>query len=316
MAQRILVIGSQGFVGRALKSLLAERGAEPVGVGAPGTSADYEVDLTVSSYDPEALAERVGAVDGVIYLAARITRGSCVNAEARQNLRVIADSAVRTFEAFHERYRAHFVYCSSIKVYGPSEAPLAPEAPVIRPEPFSYGSAKALAERLLATSALRTGGRFAVVRPSFIYGPTQRADNAIPIFLSACFAGKAPVVFGHGRELRDDVFVRDVAECLAEACLRRETGIFNATGECSRTLFEVAELCCRAVEAVGGPAGLHPVLDPSRPGKAWIDQRFDRTRTDAVLGCRATPLFQGLVEQARWMRETLERTASQRGGAA
>ncbi|HLV68952.1 MAG TPA: NAD(P)-dependent oxidoreductase [Polyangiaceae bacterium] len=312
MGSRVLVIGSQGFVGKALRSLLAERGTNPVGVGAPGTSADFEVDLTLPSYDPEALAERVGAVEGVIYLAARITRGSCVGAEARRNLTVIADAAVRTFEAFHDRYRAHFVFCSSIKVYGPSEQPLGPEVPVLRPEPYSYGSAKALAERLLATSALRSGGQLAVVRPSFIYGPGQRADNAIPIFLSACFAGKAPVVFGHGRELRDDVLVRDVAECLAEACSRRATGVFNATGERSRTLFEVAELCCRAVETVGGPAGLHPVLDPSRPGKAWIDQRFDRTRTDAVLGCRATPLFEGLVEQARWMRE---QAAGQRGAA-
>src|SRR5690606_9877225 len=137
MGSRVLGIGSQGFGGKALRSLLAERGTDPVGVGAPGTSADFGVGLTLPSSAPAALADR-------------IPRGACVGAEARRNLTVIADAAVRTFEAFHDRYRAHFVFCSSIKVYGPSEQPLGPEVPVLRPEPYSYGSAKALAERLLA----------------------------------------------------------------------------------------------------------------------------------------------------------------------
>ena len=111
------------------------------------------------------------------------------------------------------------------------------------------------------------------------------------------------MLFGAGRELRDDVLVSDVATCLAEACLRRAEGPFNAAGECSRTLAEVAQLCCQAVEDVGGPKGLHPTLDGARAPKPWLDQTFDWTRTRELLGYQPTPLLEGLRRQAASIRD-------------
>jgi nucleoside-diphosphate-sugar epimerase len=178
-------------------------------------------------------------------MAATITRGSSVDGPARANLRTIAESAVETFEAFHQSSPgAHFVYCSTYKGYGPSgPGPIDPERPPQRPDPHSYGSAKALAERLLAIAAARLEAPYAIVRPTCIYGPGQHLHNAIPLFLSALWAGKPPTVFGTGRDVRDDVLASDLAHCLVEACLRKARGAFHATGERGRTIGEVAELC-------------------------------------------------------------------------
>jgi UDP-glucose 4-epimerase len=226
----------------------------------------------------------------------------------RSNLRTIAQAPVEMFEAFRERSpAAHFVYCSTYKGYGrPEQLPIDPEHPPQRPDPHSYGSAKALAERLLAIGAKRLQAPYAVVRPTCIYGPGQHLHNAIPLFLRALWSGKAPVVFGSGQDVRDDVFAPDLAYCLAEACLRRASGAFHATGESAHSILDVAKRCCQAVSELGGPSGLQPVLDPSKPPKWWLDQVFDWQRSRELLGYRPTPLLEGLKREARWIKDGAE----------
>jgi nucleoside-diphosphate-sugar epimerase len=302
MALRIVVTGSEGFVGKHLRRALLARGCEVIGVDRPGTGAEIERDLSEPDLDAARIAERAGSVAGVIYMAATITRGSSVDAPARANLRAIADAAVEFLEAFgRSSPGSHFVYCSTYKTYGPAEAAIDPERPPQRPDPHSYGSAKSLAERLLAIAAARMALRHAVVRPTCIYGPGQHLHNAIPRFLRAVLDGQSPVVYGMGAEVRDDVFAPDLAYCLAEACLRRSDGAFHAAGERARTVFEVAELCCEAVERAGGMKGVRPVRDPSKPAKWWLDQSFALERSRRLLGYEPTPLIDGLICEAQWL---------------
>jgi nucleoside-diphosphate-sugar epimerase len=305
MVKRILVTGSEGFVGRHVRRALTRAGAEVVGIDMPGCGAEIGCDLSDPRVSPEELVASVGPVAGIVHLAARITRTSSVDAGARRNVRVIAEVPVRLMEAWNQRYGpTHLVFCSSIKVYGAqARLPIAPDASPLRPEPNSYGSAKALGERLLEVSRLRGLGTCAIVRPSYVYGPGQRATTAIPSFLRTCWQGMQPIVFGDGRQLRDDVLASDVAYCLTEACVRRVEGAFNAGGERVRCLLDVAELCCRAVEAVGGPRGLSPALDATRAPAPWVDQSFDSSRTRVLLDYEPAPLLEGLMRQARWMRD-------------
>lgn len=300
----IVVTGSEGFVGKHLRRALEQRGVRVLGVDKPGSGAELEQDLSDPAFDAAELASRAGEVAGVIYMAATITRGSSVDAVARANLRTIAHAAVETFEAFRATSpEAHFVYCSTYKTYGPAERmPIDPQCPPQRPDPHSYGSAKALAERLLRIAGSRLNAPYAVVRPTCIYGPGQHLHNAIPLFLRALWAGQAPVVFGSGKDVRDDVFAPDLAYSLAEACLRKVTGAFHATGERARSILEVAQLCCQAVAELGGPSGIEPVLDPSRPAKWWLDQVFDWERSRELLAYRPTPLLDGLKSEASWIK--------------
>jgi UDP-glucose 4-epimerase len=304
MSLPIVVTGSEGFVGRHLRRALTARAIPVIGVDRPGTGAEIEQDLSDPGLDTDALAARCGAVQGVIHMAATITRGSSVDATARSNLRAIAQASVELFDAFHAAAPgSHFVYCSTYKGYGPPEQqPIDPERPPQRPDPHSYGSAKALGERLLQIASTRTGARFAIVRPTCISGPGQHLHNAIPIFLRSAWAGESPIVFGSGKDMRDDVYAPDLARALLEACVRRETGAFHATGERGHTIWELAEQCCQAVAELGGPSGLAPRLDPSKPPKWWLDQTFDWQRTRQRLGYQPTPLLEALKAEALWIR--------------
>lgn len=303
MGARILVTGSEGFVGRHLAHAIAARGAEQVGVDLPGTGADIEVDLSAEDFAPEALIERAGPIDAVIWMAAKITRGSSVDALARTNLRLIAEAPVRLMEAYATReLTPHLVACSTFKMYGPpkDDGPVDPEDPPQTPDPHSYGSAKFLAERLLHIASKRAGFRYAVVRPSCIYGPGQHAHNAIPRFLRAALDGETPIVFGDGASVRDDVFAPDLAWLMLEAALTKTEGAYHAAGDVERSILEVAKLACEAVRLEGGPS-VEPRLDPSRPPKWWIDQRFDRRSSDETLGYAPVSLLEGLRRQARWI---------------
>jgi nucleoside-diphosphate-sugar epimerase len=302
MPARVLITGSQGFVGRCLRRLAEQRGFEVVGVGLPGSAAERHVDLSDPEFDAEALARSVGPVDAIYHLAARIRRGSSVDADARRNLRLVAEAPLRLLEAWSELFgTTHLVLCSSIKVYGQGvDSPAGPDASPLHPDPFSYGSAKACAERFLEVSGMRSGASYSVVRPAYIYGPGQHASNAIPAFLAAALAGKAPIVHGDGGQLRDDVFVGDVAHCLLEAGVRRMPGIVNAGGECARTLLQVAELCCRAAELAGGARGVSPALS-GQPSARWVQQSYDISRTRELLDYVPKSLLDGLTRQARWM---------------
>jgi nucleoside-diphosphate-sugar epimerase len=106
------------------------------------------------------------------------------------------------------------------------------------------------------------------------------------------------------------VLVSDLAYCLIEASLRRTVGAFHAGGECGRSILEVAELCCRAVEKLGGASGLTPRLDANHPPKWWLDQSFDISSTRRELDYVPTPLLDGLLQEAEWIRAGAQPDAS------
>jgi nucleoside-diphosphate-sugar epimerase len=81
-----------------------------------------------------------------------------------------------------------------------------------------------------------------------VYGPRQSHTGAyaavIPQFISACRAGRAPIIFGDGAQSRDFTYVSDVAEaCL---CAITQTGgeglAFNVGAGIAITVNEVARL--------------------------------------------------------------------------
>jgi UDP-glucose 4-epimerase len=302
---QVIVTGSEGFVGQHVRASMARRGVVMIGVDRPGTRAEIQVDLAAPDFDPALVWDRVDTnVASIIYMAANITRTSSVDEAARANLRLIAESPVRLIEEGVRRgLCSHIVDCSTFKVFGPQrQERIDAGSHPRRPDPFSYGSAKALGERLLQIAAHRAGFDHAVVHPTCVYGPGQHQQNAIPRFLSAALRGEAPVVYGTGQSIRDDVYVGDLADVLVEAALRRAQGSFNASGECARTTLEVASMCCKAAVAAGGPAGATPRLMEDRPAKWWLDQRFDPEPTRQAFGFAPTPLLEGLVREARWVR--------------
>jgi len=288
----VAVIGGSGFVGRHVVARLLEshHAVTTADLRAPPSPLPNERVLEADVLASDAfqkIAERLAAVDHVVWLAANIRHGG-VNEHADEDVRLSVEAPLTLLRLLSPAPRA-FVYLSSVQVYGrPVRLPVDEDHPT---EPFtSYGVAKLLGEQALAIAGQRLGTPVASLRIAFVYGPGQHQKNVLPRFIAAVREGKAPTIHGAGNDVRDDVYVGDVANAVGLALERRAQGVFNIASGRPHSLLEVARTVCKL-----GPAGLVPQhVDVET---SWIDRYYAVDRARAELGFLATtPFEQGVRE--------------------
>jgi dTDP-L-rhamnose 4-epimerase len=140
-----------------------------------------------------------------------------------------------------------------------------------------------------------------------VYGTRQALTNpytsVLAIFASRLLNGRAPLIFEDGRQQRDFVNVRDVAQAcrlaLEQPAARVEGHAFNVGGGRAWRIEEVAERLSRAI-------GVE--IEPERTGRYRIgDIRHcvaDLTLARTCLGYEPrVQLEDGLVELASWLEQ-------------
>jgi dTDP-L-rhamnose 4-epimerase len=138
-----------------------------------------------------------------------------------------------------------------------------------------------------------------------VFGPRQSLLNpytgVVAIFLSRLLAGQPPLIFEDGRQRRDLVDVRDVAEALLLAIERPDPGVWTLNIGTGRAL-SVADVA-RALAAQLGADVPPVILGEYRAGDVrhcFADTRLARE----VLGFTATRTFeQGLPGLIEWCRQ-------------
>jgi dTDP-L-rhamnose 4-epimerase len=137
-----------------------------------------------------------------------------------------------------------------------------------------------------------------------VFGPRQALGNpytgVAAIFLTRLLNGHAPVVFEDGRQSRDFVDVRDLAEALALSVEYSGEGthVLNVGTGRPLTVFEVGEILARTLGSDLSPQLLH------RYRAGDIRHCFsDPSRARAVLGFEAKRDFvDGVPELVAWCR--------------
>ncbi|MFI1395533.1 NAD-dependent epimerase/dehydratase family protein [Streptomyces sp. NPDC020681] len=166
-----------------------------------------------------------------------------------------------------------------------------------------YATTKLAQEHLAAAWARATGGHAVALRYHNVYGPGMPQNTpyagVASFFRSALERGEAPRVFEDGRQRRDFVHVRDVADANAiavEAMRDREPGLLTAYNTGSGAPHTVREMAEALARAHGGPAPV--VTGEFRLG----DVRHitaDSRRLGADLGWKARVGFaEGMAEFA------------------
>ena len=180
---RILITGSEGLVGSALRAALEARGAEVVGLDFLGTGREYGDVRSLRR-----VRDALDGCDGVVHLAAvsRVVWGE----RDPEGCRSTNVGGLRNIlQALDERERRPWLlFASSREVYGqPRHLPATEDTP-LRPVNV-YGRSKVEGERLV--DAARAGGlRAATVRLSNVYGSARdHADRVVPAFLRAANSG-------------------------------------------------------------------------------------------------------------------------------
>ena len=276
---RVLLTGATGFVGGAVLARLRSLRHDVTTVGRtmprgidPGKHliADLAEPATVLRH-----REALEQVEVVAHLGGEVLRAADPAADhLLRSVQVNVEGTAHLLAAL-PRSLAGFCYASTLDVYGsPTSCPVR-EDHLPRPGTY-YAASKLAAESLLGVWSARAGVPLAVLRLSHVYGPGDTSAKAIPSFLRACMRGQRPVVLGDGSDVRDYVYVDDVADAVARAVERRAAGIFNVASGAGTSIRELLSI----VQAVTG-AEAEPEWRPaSRPPSTIV---LDITRARTVL---------------------------------
>jgi UDP-glucose 4-epimerase len=238
---RTVILGSGGFIGRAIWRKLCAEGKCVVGL-----SRDV---LDLLGVDvAERLSSLLRANDALVIAAAK---APCKTAAMMlENVRMMA----AVCDALAKQPVAHLVYISSDAVYADGPLPLT-EASAAAPTSL-HGAMHLAREHMLRTVAGAVP--FAILRPTLVYGASDPHNGYGPNkFRRQANRGELIVLFGEGEEERDHVDVDDIAQITSLVLDRRSSGVLNiATGTVAsfRTVAEkVAGFAPPQAQITGSP---------------------------------------------------------------
>jgi UDP-glucuronate 4-epimerase len=315
----VLVTGAAGFIGSHVAHALAQRGLAVIGID--NFDAFYSREskrenlsqigarfrfIEADICDEEAMRavferERPG---GVIHLAAR----AGVRPSIEQPVLYARVNVVGTMVVLHEAARAgcsRVVCASSSSVYGNNpKTPFAETDSVDHPI-SPYAATKKACELLGHAHHHLTGMPTAMLRFFTVFGPRQRPDLAISLFMGRIARGEAIPVFGDGSTSRDYTYIDDVVAGVMSAYERVPAFGYRIWNLGGNRPVPLSEMIATIERVVGGKA-----LVDRRPMPAGDVERTyaDLTRSASELGFRPTTLFEaGVARQWEWMRSRMGR---------
>lgn len=296
----IAVAGGSGFIGRAVvRELLARGEGVRVMTAHPRSRASRAADgaeiVEGDVLRPETLARGLAGADAVVQA---LTFPTFPVQKPRRHF---------TFEEFDGRGTERLV--AAAEAAGTTRFVYVSGAGASADAPEPWFRAKWRGERAVASSSLDG----TIVRPSWVYGPGDRALNAF-----VAFHRRLPFVpvIGDGRQRLQPVFVDDVARVVADAAVDGgPTGEFEIGGPDVLSMDEVLETMmsvrARRKPLVHMPAALpklagfflqalpRPPLSPEAVTFVTHDAVADTRSLLEAFDVRLTPLREGLETYLR-----------------
>ncbi len=244
---KILITGSRGLIGKALKTCLEKSGIEVLGIdiNCPIHHKEYG-DIRDSSLLRKLASECVG----VIHLAAvsRVVSGE-KDPELCWEVNVGGtDNVLKSINSLSDN-KPWIIYASSREVYGQQMTlPVSEDADLL---PLNiYARSKVSAENLV-TGYRKNGLQTATVRFSGVYGSTDdHVDRVIPAFCRVAAFGGTMQLEGKSITL-DFTYIDDVVDGLMKIIKKLQDGhkdlpTVHFTSGQAITLWELAELAKKA----------------------------------------------------------------------
>jgi nucleoside-diphosphate-sugar epimerase len=224
--KKILLTGSNGYIGRALVPCLRQAGLSVVGIDRkPCPYPLHNLDQFIEGdLREDMLLKRIpDGVDTVCHLAAAKDDWGLSSKEyfddnvtaTRQLLRLACEQGIR-----------NWIFFSSVAVLGCSAAAVDESAP-IAPE-GAYGESKAEAERLFRElSAREPLARIAIVRPSVVFGPGNPPNTNVYRLIDSIHNNRFMMV-GKGNVIKTTSYIENVVAATLFLIERLRNGVQTA----------------------------------------------------------------------------------------
>ena len=266
---KILITGVAGFLGSHLAERLANMNHKVIGIdnmiggyrdNVPKNIEFHEIDCC----NLNKVKGVMKGIDVVYHCAATAHEGLSVFSpyEITKN-NYLASISIFT-AAVNEKVK-RIIFCSSMARYGDQKTPFTES---MKPRPVDpYAISKVAAEEVLANLCELNGIEWVIAVPHNIIGPRQKYDdpfrNVISIMINRMLQGKAPIIYGDGKQKRCFSYIDDCLSCmipmLDQKNLNKE--IINVgPDEEFVTINKVAEICSNLTGV-----NLKPIFKKDRP---------------------------------------------------
>lgn len=217
---RVLVLGSAGFVGTTVTRKLVDVGYTVHALGrseTPGTDRNV-IRMRGSMEDRGLLREAIAECGLVVHTASLTTPGSSARDPALEVLGNLLPLAI-LLELSEDYPGRRLVYLSSGgTIYG-DFARGATENTALKPRSY-YGAGKVAAEAFIRACTATTDWTATSLRPTNLYGPGQHVTKGfaiIPTLFDRALDGGTFHVWGDGSIVRDYCYVDDLAGAVVAA---------------------------------------------------------------------------------------------------
>lgn len=216
--KKILVTGGAGFIGSHVTELLCDRGYSVTVVDDLRFGYKKFVDRRAllrkhSIGDSKAMEEILEGIDVVMHLAA----SSIISASYQKPLEYFENNfinGVTLLEAMRKTGVTNIIYSSTSSVYGePTKTPVSEDMPTNPLHP--YAASKLAFEHALQAYYYSFGTESVSLRYYNAYGPRDEqkpATRAIPMWIDAVLRSKPVPWYWQGQQIRDYVYVKDIAQ--------------------------------------------------------------------------------------------------------
>ncbi len=305
--EKILVTGGAGFIGSHLVDLLIRNGKEVTVVDNLSTGKKenlntrarfIKMDIRDKGLDKIFKEENYSSV---FHLAAQMdVRKSVEDPLYDADINIMG--GINLLKNCSLSGVENFIFASSGGVmYG--ECPEDKPSEDIFPGPRSpYGASKLAFEYYMETYRHNHGLRTSALRLANVYGPRQdhRGEaGVVAIFSGLMLKGRKVEIFGDGNQLRDYVYVSDVADAFMRA-YKKGGGVYNIGTGVSvsvNTLFGIIKELTAYNE--------EPLFSPARRGELQAS-RMDARKAGRELGWEPEKsLREGLKETVGWFRKSI-----------
>lgn len=247
LKMKILVTGGAGFIGSHVSRLLLEDGYQVVVLDnlktGHKTAVPKGAKLVVGDIsDPQKTKLALKDVDAVIHMAGLIVVPESVKYPEKYFQNNVL-GAVSLLESMKDIGVKKIIFSSSACVYGAAKnLPITEDTPLAPDNP--YGATKASVEAFIQSYHAIYGFDAMILRYFNPYGPGELHNpetHAIPNFVKATLAKKPIPLYWKGEQIRDFIYIEDLAHAHIDVLKLSGFNIFNLGTETGIKVKDVVE---------------------------------------------------------------------------
>jgi len=221
--KKVLVTGSEGFIGSHLVEVLLERGCRVRGMVLYNSFNSWgwldaipeerrkRIEVVLGDVrDKKTVEEAVNGAQVVFHLAALISIPYSYNA-VQSFVETNVVGTLNVLQSALEKGAEKVLVTSTSEVYGSARYVPIDEGHQLQAQ-SPYSASKIAADKLAESFHASFGLNVTVVRPFNTYGPRQSARAVIPTIVTQLLKGKQEILLGNLSPKRDLLFVKDTVE--------------------------------------------------------------------------------------------------------